>query len=204
MELTKDVIATLEYLLPGFLAAWVFYGLTSFPKPSEFERVVQALIFTLIVQAATLTLKLLLTWIGYHWSLGAWTPYTELVWTMVIAFAIGVLFSYCSNGDKFHGVLRKVRLTKVTSYPSEWTGVFSEKETSHVVIHMSDERRLFGWPKVWPSDPKKGHLLIEDPYWLDERGTPRRLKGVDSILVDVRDVKWVEFFASNTEVDHGH
>ena len=204
MELTKDIISTLEYLLPGFLAAWAFYGLTSFPKPSEFERVVQALIFTLIVQTATLTLKLLLTSIGHHWSVGAWTPYTELVWSITIALVIGVLFSYWSNSDKFHGALRKVRLTKVTSYPSEWAGVFSEKETFHVVIHMSDERRLFGWPKVWPSDPKNGHLLIEDPFWLDEKGTPRKLERVDSILLDVQDVKWVEFITNNTEVDHGH
>jgi len=39
-EITKDFIILVTYLLPGFLAAWVFYGLTSPPKPSQFERVV--------------------------------------------------------------------------------------------------------------------------------------------------------------------
>jgi len=43
----KDFVTLLQYLLPGFVAAWVFYSFTSFPKPSQFERVVQALIFTI-------------------------------------------------------------------------------------------------------------------------------------------------------------
>ena len=34
----------------GFFAAWVFYGLTPFSKPSGYERTVQALIFTIIVE----------------------------------------------------------------------------------------------------------------------------------------------------------
>lgn len=49
-EMSKEVVLVLVYLLPGFLAAWVFYGLTSHPKPSQFERVVQAVIFTFVIQ----------------------------------------------------------------------------------------------------------------------------------------------------------
>ena len=51
-SLTNDIVVILQYLLPGFLAAWIFYGFTSHPKPSQFERVVQALIFTLIIHLA--------------------------------------------------------------------------------------------------------------------------------------------------------
>ncbi len=47
MELaSKELVGIISYLLPGFLAAWIFYGLTAHPKPQPFERVVQALIFT--------------------------------------------------------------------------------------------------------------------------------------------------------------
>mgnify|MGYP000737068882 FL=1 len=49
-NIATDVISLLRYLLPGFLSAWIFYGFTSFKKPSQFERVVQALIFTLLIQ----------------------------------------------------------------------------------------------------------------------------------------------------------
>lgn len=41
----------LVFLLPGFVAAAVFYSLTSHPKPGAFDRVIQALIFTVVGQS---------------------------------------------------------------------------------------------------------------------------------------------------------
>lgn len=41
-EISKDVISLLQYLAPGFVLAWVYYGLTSQIKQSQFERIVQA------------------------------------------------------------------------------------------------------------------------------------------------------------------
>ncbi len=51
------VITILQYLLPGFIAAWVFYALTSYPKRSQFEQVIQALIFTMVVQSLVLGIQ---------------------------------------------------------------------------------------------------------------------------------------------------
>ncbi len=48
-----EVIGVLTFLLPGFVAAAIFYSLTSHPKPTAFDRVVQALIFTVIGNAIT-------------------------------------------------------------------------------------------------------------------------------------------------------
>ncbi|SUP44184.1 Uncharacterised protein [Vibrio furnissii] len=56
-NLTNDIITLLQYLLPGFVAAWMFYSLTSYPKPSQFERVVQALIFTIFIQAIVVVIE---------------------------------------------------------------------------------------------------------------------------------------------------
>ena len=47
----SEIVNVIYALLPGFLAAWIFYALTAHPKQGPFERVVQALIFTGIVQA---------------------------------------------------------------------------------------------------------------------------------------------------------
>ena len=60
----KDFVTLLQYLLPGFVAAWVFYGFTSFPKPSQFERVVQALIFTIFIQAFVFITKKIFLLLG--------------------------------------------------------------------------------------------------------------------------------------------
>ena len=51
-ELSKNVVALLQYLAPGFLMAWVFFGMTSHNKPVQFERVVQVPVFTVFIQVA--------------------------------------------------------------------------------------------------------------------------------------------------------
>lgn len=187
----KDFVALLQYLLPGFLAAWVFYGFTSYPKPSQFERVVQALIFTLIIQAVVFIERWSVHALGEHWSRGLWTDQSEMFFATVTAIALGFIFSFFANSDGFHKHVRKIGVTRETSFPSEWFGAFL-KNVTYVVLHLEDERRLYGWPIEWPSDPSEGHFVLEQPSWIvDGKDVP--ITGVRTIMVNVKDVKWVEF-----------
>jgi hypothetical protein len=61
-------------------------------------------------------------------------------------------------------------------------------------LHFNDERRLYGWP----SEPTKGYFVIADPSWLDD-GKERRIIGVKNILVNVNDIKWIEFLEKTWE-----
>lgn len=189
--LAKDFILLLQYLLPGFLAAWVFYGLTSFPKPSQFERVVQALIFTLIIETIVFIIKAVAIEIGRYNPCGFWDKQSELFCSTLTAVLLGTIFSYFANRDGFHKIIRKFGITRETSYPSEWFGAFL-KNITYVVLHFEDERRLYGWPIEWPSDPDRGHFVLVQASWLDgEKEIP--ITGVQSIMVNVKDIKWVEF-----------
>lgn len=197
-SVAKDTVFLLQYLLPGFLAAWIFYGLTSYPKPSQFERVVQALIFTLVAQAVAFPLKILLLYLGTFHAFGPWSKEAELLTAISAATIIGVSFSYFANNDKFHSLLRKLRITRETSYPSEWFGAFLSNVT-YVVLHLKDERRIYGWPVEWPSDPTSGHFLLSQASWLKGRSdTP--MTGVREILVNVNDVSMIEFMEKTWEV----
>jgi uncharacterized membrane protein YjjP (DUF1212 family) len=49
---TNEVVGVLVFLLPGLVASAMFYSLTAHAKPNEFGQVVQALIFTIVSQAA--------------------------------------------------------------------------------------------------------------------------------------------------------
>ncbi len=49
---TNEVGGVLVFLLPGLVASAMFYSLTAHAKPNEFGQVVQALIFTIVSQAA--------------------------------------------------------------------------------------------------------------------------------------------------------
>lgn len=197
----KETIALAQYLLPGFLAAWIFYGLTSHPKPSQFERVIQALIFTLVTRGIVLVEKSALLAIGQHWSIGTWTADSEVICATIAAVLLGAVFAFFANNDGFHRLARRFGITRETSFPSEWFGAFL-KNVTYVVLHLKDERRLYGWPDEWPSEPRRGHFILTHASWLaesDGKTVETPITGVESILVNVEDVKWVEFMHKTWE-----
>jgi len=157
-SLSQNVVTILQYLLPGFLAAWVFYGFTSYPKPSQFERIIQVLIFTLIIQASVFFEKAIFLKFGVFYNVGNWNEHSEIICSTLSAIFLGTLFSYYANNDKFHKVFRKIGISRETSFPSEWFGTFL-KNVTYIVLHLKDERRLYGWPVEWPSTPDRGHFL---------------------------------------------
>lgn len=198
----SDLISLLRYLLPGFLSAWVFYGFTSFQKPSQFERIIQALIFTLIVQVLVSIIRWLLTYIGGYWSGDNWTADTELGFSVALAAVLGFLFAFFANNDYFHKFVRRLGVSQETSYPSEWFGEFKNRVT-YVVLHLDDEKRLYGWPREWPSSPEKGHFSIEQASWVTDESEEIQLTGVQSILIPVSDVKMIEFMERTWESTNG-
>lgn len=190
---SNEVIEILSYLLPGFVAAWIFYGLTSYPKPAQFERIIHALIFTIIAQVCVIIIRWPLVEIGKNiQSPFEWNENVALVISILMAIIIGLLFARSANNDKIHKCLRKMKFTKETSFPSEWFGVFSQQET-YVVLHLIDDKRLYGWPVEWPSVPDKGHFSIAEAEWLDDKNKRIQLKGVSSILIPAAEVKYIEF-----------
>ena len=199
-ELATDILSLLTYLLPGFAAAWVFYGLTSHPKPSQFERIVQALIFTFIVQTLIHPFRWLLQRIGSVLPIRPWDASAEALTLLVLAIVFGATLAYVTNTDSAHKWLRRIGFTTRTSHPSEWYSVLSEKVT-FVVLHLRDGRRLYGWPKEWPVEADKGQFYIMVPSWIQDDGSQIDLPELDGILVGVQDVRWVEFI-ENTSAQH--
>src|SRR5690606_19354347 len=106
-DLQTEAIKLLTYLLPGFTAAWLFYGLTSHLKPSQFERVIQALIFTFVIQVILHPVKWLLLIVGGHIPLGPWGKSAVLFSSLLIALLLGGLVAYFTNKDYFHKLLRR-------------------------------------------------------------------------------------------------
>lgn len=82
-QISTEVVALLQYLAPGFLVTWLYFGLTPHEKPSQFERTVQALIYTAVVQALVALEKLIATRIGEWHSYGEWTedgsPFSRII-----------------------------------------------------------------------------------------------------------------------------
>lgn len=191
--LSGNIIDLVIFLLPGFVCAWVFYGLTSHPKPHQFERLVQALIYTFLVRGLVIATEWILNIIGNNWfSIGEWDDSSDTFVSLVFALLMGGFFAYLVNADVLHRHLRRFKLTSRTSHPSEWFYIFSEKVT-FVILHMKDGRRLYGWPKEWPLEPGNGQFYIMLPAWILPDGNQQDLPELDGVLVRAEDVKWVEF-----------
>lgn len=196
-----EVVNVLVFLLPGFVAASVFHSLTSHPKPGTFDRLIQALVFTVIVHAVIVGISL------------AVNITLEESWIPVLAVSISVMLAlmtvYWSNNDTMHGILRRLGITKETSYPSEWYSTFWRLNDCYVVLHLKGERRLYGWPEEWPSQPDRGHFRISENQWLTENDENDGVSatGVSAILIPANDVEMVEFIKSvdgkSQGVNHG-
>lgn len=190
-DLSTELVSLLSYLLPGFLVAWIFYSLTTHQKPAQLERVIQALIFTLIVRGLVIVVREGLYLAGNVHRLGTWNNDSELWVSILLALALGLCVAYLTNTDTLHEWLRKKKISKRSSHPSEWCIVFA-MEPTYVVIEFKDGRRLYGWPSVWPSNFEKGHLYITDPSWIHVGG-PVPLPHNDGVLVQVTEIAHVEF-----------
>ena len=186
---SSELVGLLVFLLPGLVAAAIFSYLTSRPKPSDFDRVFQSLIFTILIQAITA---------GILWFLGRKDPinlleygHIELLLSVVIAILMGVLASYLFNYDLALRFLRLIGATKETSLPA-WYSAFFNNEGAYVILHLEGQRRLYGWAQEWPGLPGVGHFKMFEAEWLGPDGRIA-LEGVHFILVPANEVGMVEF-----------
>lgn len=220
--LTKDILIIINALLPGFVAAWVFYGLTPHPKKEPFERVVQALIFTAFVQSFVYIVRWLADVIADKWfSLGNWTEQVGFVWSVALAVLIGFVVAGMANNDWPHRWIRDRAWhffakhataketaptprrhwiwSKRTSYPSEWFSTLN-RDRRNIIIHFADGRRLHGWPEEFPDQSDAGHFVIFDPEWLLPDGSRARLYNVDRMIIPVANVVMVEIMKTEAEI----
>ncbi|MNJ58228.1 hypothetical protein D3C77_538520 [compost metagenome] len=88
-------------------------------------------------------------------------------------------------------MLRNAKFTSKTSYPNEWYSAFSQHKR-FVVLNLVDERRIYGWPLEWPTEPTQGQFVIHEPAWLADDGSEIPMPA-ELFVIDVTKVEWVEF-----------
>jgi Family of unknown function (DUF6338) len=198
--ISSEIIGVIFNLLPGFVTAWIFFGLTAHRRKSPFERTVQALIFTAIIRALVLSIKYLAV-LASGWTeivLGPWTQNVEFVWSIIVAIVLGHLFVVAANRNLYHHLLFKLGITSRTSFPSEWYSAFTSYR-GYIVLHLKNRRRLMGWPYEWPDNPDRGHFVIQEPGWLLKDGSEVPVLTDEYILVPATSVEMVEFLKPRSE-----
>lgn len=203
METLKpEVVALLQYLVPGFVAMIVYRGLIAAPHPDAFRSTIEALVFTAIIHFFVVIERWSALDIGRAYSFGEWTSAGQDIAGFLTAIFVGLLAVRITSFDALiFERLRRWRLTAQASYPNEWFGAFRREEKKWVVLQLIDGRRLYGWPAEWPSSPDTGHLRMQFARWLPYElgGEIVNLSNVSSILINVTDVRWVEFIENQQE-----
>lgn len=209
--IAEDAISLLMFLAPGLVVVGIFRSLTSYPPPSVFDQIVQALIFTIIVQH--------LCWGAvelFHLDIGeedvSWKTLYPPYLSFTLAIVLAVLLAATYGNDAIHKWLRLSPVTRETSFPSEWYSAFHRHRNCYVILHLNDERYVHGWPEEWPSQPEKGHFRISEYKWLTTREVDgemmfsylgqeylERHLYPESILIPVSEVCIVEFLRNVIE-----
>lgn len=202
---SSETIRVLIFLLPGFVAAGIFQTLISNPKPSGVGIIVQAFIFTMLVQ---LVAQLGLWGIGAVWpdsslsSMGGWDVSALVVMLVCLAIALGLVSAFIWNSDQLHRRLRDWGVTRESSYRSAQYSAFAHHSDCYVVLHLRGKRRLYGWPKEWPSRPEDQHFLIEECEWLVDDKEWEPLDRVSHMLVPASEVEMIEFLPMLSSEDN--
>jgi len=154
--IAEDAISLLMFLAPSLVVVGIFRSLTSYPTPSVFNQVVQALIFTIIIENLCCGFVEL-----FEVNVGegdtSWTTLYPPYLSLTLAAALAVLLSATYGNDTIHKVMRHIRITRETSFPSEWYSAFHRHRNCYVILHLADGRYLHGWSEECPSQPEKVH-----------------------------------------------
>jgi Family of unknown function (DUF6338) len=191
-------------LLPGFVSAWVYFSLTAHKKPSSFERIIQAFIFTAFVLPVRWAIMSLALLIGQYMAIGTWTKDTGLFWGVLIALVVGLIASWITNTSTLHKFLssdklKSLRVTKRTSYPSEWFSAFNY-DKRYILLHLKDKRKLYGWPEEFPDHCDTGHFILRNAAWVWPDRKRVSLHNIERLVVPVEMVMLVEFQRWDNEV----
>ena len=190
---SSEAVGILTFLLPGFVAAGIFQSLISNPRPSGFDVVVRALFFTMVVQ-------LVAHLVFWGSDVSGWNIPPDEAWEIVVlvlvSAVLGLISAYVWNNDLLHRPLRRLNVTRQSSYQSAQYSAFAFHRDCYVVLHLKGERRLYGWPREWPSRPDDQHFLVEDCEWLVENGR-KPIPGVSHILIPKSEVEMIEFLPAD-------
>lgn len=204
MTEVKDLFPILVFLLPGFVSVGVIEILCVRKPKDAFERVIEALIFTLLNLAGFLIIRALLERVpNIRFDHLEFLTAGNVGLMAFCALAIGVGFAAEINHEWLLGFLNnQIHLTRKTAKPSTWNETWSHAR-KFVVVHLDDGRRIYGWPTFYSDSPEERALFLEDASWLDDDNNLINEAAPISVLLDKHSgIKLVEFLEPNAAHPH--
>jgi hypothetical protein len=171
-ELKFDTVVILVILLPGFLAARLNQHLRSVRDQSEFDKVIEALLYSFVTYilysffARSFPVSLVAEREGetvrYHLK----SDPSHLLIFASIAVLLSIVLSFASNHDLFGRLFRALNVSRRSWRDTIWSDVFHNFGEA-VQVELSDSRMVMGWLKYFSDTPDQSSLFLEKACWVD-------------------------------------
>ena len=188
---TYEAIAILMFLLPGFLTETLLNVLCIRPKKGDLEKVIEALVFGIPIYAAYAMVKkqIPVSYIDGKLELDGF----GLILVLLLSALLACLISRAHVSGKLMKWLTKAGITNRTGRSSIWLDLFTDVR-SYVVIHFTNGKRLYGWPRFYSDDPNNPSLFICQAIWLHRDSENDQEVPGEGILVNTKEgVSFIEF-----------
>src|ERR1700685_355059 len=159
-ELSSEGLIVLAILLPGFLASELVRILSTRQKRSEFDKVIQAFIYSVFVYvcfaavggAFPVTVHLEQTESAKHYF--PELHFAPLIELTAIAVVLAIAVAWMMNHDFPVSIFQRLGITQRTFRPSIWNDVF-RLPTQYVQVELADGRNVIGWLVYFSDTPEE-------------------------------------------------
>ncbi|MEX0730267.1 MAG: DUF6338 family protein [Aquisalimonadaceae bacterium] len=202
MNISVEALNILFLLMPGFISSRVLDAVITRKSSSISEKIIEALIFSFLIYAIS---SLVFNWaplfiaettqhaVIYTFSKDYWLISSVLFHSLALPLILGAIIHH----DLHTALFRSLKVTDKTSRSSVWQDVYvSEKR--HVVVHLNDGRRIYGWPMYFSHDPTDSFIYLFQPAWItkDQKYVEA---GTHGILIKNEMILFVEFMKKHGE-----
>lgn len=199
---TFQALQILIFLIPGFISATILNGLIVRKEKKEFERIVEALIFSMLIYTiysvvsgrSPITLNQIEKSITYSYDS------KSFLWLGLLSIGIPTVLSFFVTNDWHMKVARQLRISRKTARSSVWFDVFCDIK-KHVIINFKNGRRIYGWPMYYSNKPENPYIFLFRPAWIVEDKKSQKSKyvflEVEGILITPEQkIESIEFLKS--------
>jgi hypothetical protein len=193
-------------LLPGFSAAYVVQALATRRTQSDFERVVEALVFSFVIYVCYIPLNNgKLPFHIEHDPTGKiedtvlWEP-AQLAWLAAVtaAFALIAVAYIRFDGNR---IFRAVGLTERTTRNSIWNDILEREaiDNQPIQVELADGRNILGVLLYYSDVSEDGSLYLTQASWVDANGQTVPIPGPGILLTKSSGVRCVSLLDPATD-----
>jgi Family of unknown function (DUF6338) len=207
MPVTLLALQVFLILLPGFSAAYVVQALATRRSQTDFERLIEALVFSFVIYVCYVPLNggrlpfhIQDDPAGKGNDTVLWEP-AQLAWLVgvTIAFTLFAVAYFRFDGNR---LFRFLRLTERTTCNSIWNDIFEREaiDNQPVQVELADGRSVLGILLYYSDTSDEGSVYLKDASWVDAEGQTIPIPGPGILLTKSCDIRSVSLLNPVTDL----